>query len=94
MGKIFTRFGDGTSTELSKRELMQDLEAETADAAERGKILLLSEEEPQHLHDIFASLYDCVSAERGHEVILTYDAVTLKIRRVGVNVGRIAALQI
>jgi dimethylamine--corrinoid protein Co-methyltransferase len=32
--------------------------------------------------------------EPGKEVILTYDAATLKIRRVGVNVDRVAALQI
>jgi dimethylamine--corrinoid protein Co-methyltransferase len=35
-----------------------------------------------------------LSVEPGNEVILTYDAGTLKIRRVGVNVDRIQALQI
>ena len=35
-----------------------------------------------------------VSVEPGKEVVLTYDAGTLKIRRVGVNVDRIQALQI
>jgi hypothetical protein len=94
MGKIFTRFGDGTPTELSESELMQDLEAGTRDAAERGRIPALSTDELRHLYDIFASPYNFVSVERGNEVILTYDAGTLKIRRVGVAVDRIQALQI
>ena len=94
MAKIFTRFGDGTPTELSEAELMQDLEAGTADAADRGKIPPLSKEELKHLFDIVASPYKFVSVERGNEVILTYDAATLKIRRVGVAVDRIQALQI
>jgi dimethylamine--corrinoid protein Co-methyltransferase len=94
MAKIFTRFGDGTPTELSEAELMQDLEAGTQDAAERGKVPALSAEELKHLYDIFASPYNFVSVERGSEIILTYDAGTLKIRRVGVAVDRIQALQI
>ena len=44
MGKIRTRFGDGTPTEMSESELMADLEAGTADAAERGNIPTLSKE--------------------------------------------------
>ena len=94
MAKIFTRYGDGTPTEMSEAELMQDLEAGTADAADRGKIPALSKEELKHLFDIFASPYKFVSVERGNEVVLTYDAATLKIRRVGVAVDRIQALQI
>ncbi len=94
MAKIFTRYGDGTPTELNDTELMQDLEAGTQDAAERGKIPALSAEELKNLYDIFASPYNFVSVERGSEVILTYDAGTLKIRRVGVAVDRIQALQI
>ena len=94
MGKIRTRFGDGTPVELSQSELMQDLESGTAEAAERGNIPALSKEELQHLFDIFKAPYTFVSVEPGNEVILSYDAGTLKIRRVGVNVDRIQALQI
>ena len=50
MAKIRTRFGDGTPVELSESELMQDLEAGTAEAAERGDIPALSKEELQHLY--------------------------------------------
>ena len=89
MAKIRTRFGDGTPVELSESELMQDLETGTAEAAERGNIPVLSEEELQHLFDIFKAPYNFISVEPGNEVILSYDAGTLKIRRVGVNVDRI-----
>jgi hypothetical protein len=36
MGKIFSRFGDGSPVYLSESELMQDLEEGTEDAADRG----------------------------------------------------------
>ena len=94
MEKIFTRYGDGTPLEMSAKELMEDLENGTQDAAERGNIPALSKEELQYLRDVFTSPYNFVSVERGNEVILSYDAGTLKIRRVGVNVDRIQALQI
>jgi len=94
MKKILTRYGDGTAVELSESELMQDLEEGTEDAADRGNIQPLSKEELQHLYDIFSAPYSFVSVEPGNEVIMSYDAGTLKIRRVGVNVDRIQALQI
>jgi dimethylamine--corrinoid protein Co-methyltransferase len=94
MGKIFTRFGDGTPTELSEDELMEDLRTGSEDAADRGEIPILSDDELDHLRDIFKMPGKMVSVEQGKEVVLTYDAGTLKIRRVGVNVDRIQALQI
>lgn len=94
MAKIFTRLGDGSPIELTESELMQDLEEGTADAADRGKISPLSQEELKYLFDIFSSPMRFVSVERGKEVVLSYDAGTLKIRRVGVDVNRIQALQI
>jgi dimethylamine--corrinoid protein Co-methyltransferase len=94
MGEIFTRFGDGSATTLSEKELRADLEAGTRDAADRGKIAPLSEDELKHLFEIFRAPQSFVSVEPGNEVVLTYDAGTLKIRRVGVAVDRIQALQI
>ena len=94
MANILTRYGDGTPLTMSEKELMQDLEAGTQDAADRGNIPALSKEELAHLFDIFSLPYNFVSVEPGNEVVLTYDAGTLKIRRVGVNVDRIQALQI
>jgi dimethylamine---corrinoid protein Co-methyltransferase len=94
MGAIFTRFGDGTATTLSEKELRADLEAGTQDAADRGKIAPLTADELRHLFDIFNAPQSFLGVERGKEVVLTYDAGTLKIRRVGVAVDRIQALQI
>jgi dimethylamine--corrinoid protein Co-methyltransferase len=94
MAKIFSRLGDGSPIELTEVELTRDLGEGTADAADRGKIPPLSEEELKYLFDIFISPARFVSVERGKEVVLSYDAGTLKVRRVGVAVNRIQALQI
>src|SRR5512143_3801015 len=94
MGKIFTRFGDGSATTLTEKELRADLDAGTADASDRGKIPALADDDLKHLFDIFNAPQSFLSVEPGREVVLTYDAGTLKIRRVGVAVDRIQALQI
>jgi len=94
MGNIVTRYGDGTVLELSEEELMEDLQRGSQDAAERGQIDPLTQSELEHIRDIFKCPFRFLSVEPGNEVILTYDAGTLKIRRVGVNVDRIQALQI
>jgi len=89
MKKINTRFGDGTPIELTDSEVIRDLEEGSADAADRGNIPGLSKEELKYLFDVFNSPYHFVSVESGNEVVLSYDAGTLKIRRVGVNVDSI-----
>jgi dimethylamine--corrinoid protein Co-methyltransferase len=94
MATIFSRLGDGSPIEMTESELKRDLEEGTADAADRGKIPPLPEEELDHLFDIFASPMRFVSVDRGKEVVLSYDATTLKIRRVGIAVDRIQAVQI
>ena len=94
MQKIYTRMGDGSVVELSESELKQDLEEGTRDAADRGKISPLSRDELAYLFDIYSAPYKFVSVERGNEVVLSYDAATLKIRRVGISTHRIQSLQI
>lgn len=94
MSKIFTRYGDGSPFECDEKELMEDLHAGTQDAAERAKVSELSDDDLKFLSEVISSPYKFVSVEPGKEVLLTYDAGTLKIRRVGVNVDRIQALQI
>ena len=94
MGKFYTRMGDGSVIELSESELKRDLEEGTRDAAERGRIPPLCEDELSYLFDIYSIPYRFVSVDRGNEVVLTYDAATLKIRRVGVLTHRIQSLQI
>ena len=94
MGKFYTRMGDGSLIQLSESELRRDLEEGTRDAADRGKISPLSENELRYLFEIYSAPSKFVSVEPGNEVVLTYDAGTLKIRRVGVSTNRIQSLQI
>ena len=94
MGKYFSRMGDGSPEWMSEAEIMADLVEGSEDAADRGKIPALTKEDYSYLKDIFCSRHKFISVEPGKEVILTYDAGTLKIRRVGVHVDRIQALQI
>jgi dimethylamine--corrinoid protein Co-methyltransferase len=86
--------GDGSVVELSESDLKQDLEEGTRDAAERAKISPLSRDDLAYLFDIYSAPYRFVSVERGNEVVLSYDAATLKIRRVGISIHRIQSLQI
>jgi dimethylamine---corrinoid protein Co-methyltransferase len=94
MKKIISRMGDGSPIEMSESELMEDLEAGTADAADRGNIPALPKEELKHLFDIFSSPYRFVSVEPGNEIVLSYDGAPLKMLRAGVSVDRIQSLQI
>jgi len=94
MQKFYTRRGDGSLIKLSESELRHDLEEGTKDAAERGKIPPLSEDELLRLFDIYRTPSKFVGVEMGKEVVLSYDAATLKIRRVGVSTNRIQSLQI
>ncbi len=94
MPKIRMRMGDGFLTEITEAELKRDLEEGSADAAAKAGVVRLTDDELRHLFDIYRSPAKCVSVEMGKEVVLTYDAGTLKIRRVGIDVGRAHALQI
>ncbi len=94
MEKILTRLGDGSRIEITEGELMRDLEEGTQNASTVGEIEPLGQDELEHLFDIFRNSTKFVSVEMGREIVLSYDAGTLKIRRVGVSGGRIHALQI
>jgi dimethylamine--corrinoid protein Co-methyltransferase len=93
LGKILTRMGDGSLTEMSESELKRDLEAGTRDAAERAEVPPLSEDELKHLLDIFCAPSKFASVELGNEVVLSFDGGTLKTRRLGIATGRIQAIQ-
>jgi len=94
MAKIHTRMGDGSLVEVSEGELKKDLEEGTNDAAERGEIPPLSQDELSYLFDIFSAPYKFISIKGGSEVVLTYDCPTLKLTRTGVLVNRVQGLQL
>jgi dimethylamine--corrinoid protein Co-methyltransferase len=92
--KYTTRMGDGFAIELTEDEIKRDIEDGTADAAERGKIQPLSDDDQRHLLDIFKCPDKFVGVERGREVVLSYDSGTTKFKRVNVTVSKIQSLQI
>ncbi|SDO67980.1 dimethylamine:corrinoid methyltransferase [Desulforhopalus singaporensis] len=94
MSKIFSRYGDGTPFETTEKELMEDLVAGTQDAAERGKIDPLSQDDLDHIADIMKCRYTAVGVDPGYECVLTYDGAPIKLIRTNVNVDRLQALQI
>ena len=94
MGKILTRMGDGFLSEMTEGELQKDIEEGTRDAAERAGVPPLSADELKHLFDIYHSPVKFVSVEPGNEIVLSFDAGTLKLQRLGINTGRIHNIQI
>ena len=86
MAKILQRFGDGYLCEMTEAELKKDIVEGTEDAAERARISPLSEEEIQHMYDIYSSPCRFVSVEPGNEIVLSYDGGTLKLNT-GVSGG-------
>jgi len=94
MAKILTRYGDGSPVELSESEVMRDLEEGTEDAADCGQVPVLAKEELQYLFEILGSTYRFVSVEQGKEIVLSYDAMPIKLKRTQVNVDRLQCLQI
>jgi dimethylamine--corrinoid protein Co-methyltransferase len=79
MAKYLTRRGDGALIEMTSEEIMSDLEAGTADAADKGKIAPLSKDDLDMLLDIFTNPTRFVSVEPGNEVVVTHDIGTLRV---------------
>lgn len=100
MGKYLTRMGDGQRIEMTKDELMKDFEAGTQDAAKKGKINPLSQDEINQLFEIFANPNRIVSVEPGNEVPLTHDIGTLRLMGdqgnsgVGIPLSRLQGIQV
>ena len=94
MGKIRTRMGDGFLSEITEGELQRDIEEGTQDAAERAGVPPLGADEMKYLFDIYRSPAKFVSVDPGNEIVLSFDAGTLKMQRLGINTGRIHNIQI
>jgi len=81
MSKILTRLGDGSPLEMSEAELRRDLEDGSSDAAERGGVPPLTEEDFKYLEELFRRRDRFIGVETGREVVLTYDGAALKFKR-------------
>ena len=99
MAKYLTRRGDGQRIEMSAEELMEDFRAGSADAADRGKIPTLTEEDFERLLGIFTDRNRIVSVEPGNEVPMTHDIGTLRLMGdqgnsgVGIPMSRVTGIQ-
>lgn len=74
MRKVCSVMGDGSLIWMTEAEVRQDLEDGVRDAADRGKISELTEDEIQYLYDICTSRERIVSVERGQEIVTTTDS--------------------
>jgi dimethylamine--corrinoid protein Co-methyltransferase len=94
MDKIVTRYGDGTLVEMTETQLMEDLIAGTQDAADRGRIDAVTQDELDHMADIFKCTHRVVGVDPGFECVLSYDGSPIKMLRTNVTSDRILALSI
>ena len=94
MTKAVIRLGDGDLVEYTEAELLKDIWQGSEDIAENQGIEPLSKDEIQYLSALFQSKNRLTGVERGSEVVLSYDGPTSEIRKLGINAGRLEALQI
>ena len=93
MANILTRYGDNYIAELSEEDIRADIDDGTADAADRAQIPELTKDEKDYLFEIIADPQKIVSVERGKEVVVSFDAGTLKLTvRNGISMDRSAAI--
>lgn len=90
---ILTRLGDGSMLHLSEAELREDLLAGTEDAAERGGIDPLCEDDLEKLFEICARKGKVVGVEKGNEIIMTGDSPSIGSVPRGFSVNRLQMLQ-
>jgi len=77
--KYFTRMGDGSGVYLTEEEIRNDMEAGMRDAASRGKIPVLTEDELEYLFEIITMEGNVVGVKRGMEVVSTSDSGCFKL---------------
>jgi len=73
VSKIRTRMGDGSVVEVTPDELRNELVTGSEDAADKGQVPALDENEVDKLVEIFSAPWRIVGVEPGHEVPLTKD---------------------
>ncbi len=93
MKKYLTRYGDNYAGYMSESDIRADIENGVQDAADRGKIPPLSAEDMELLFEIITSPQKLVSVEPGKEVVVSFDAGTLKLPvRNGIPMDRLQAI--
>ena len=70
--------GDGSLVEMTRSEIRADLEAGTGRGAKRAKVPELTQDELDHLLDIYASPARFTAVDIGDEVVMTNDGTGTK----------------
>ncbi len=94
MASIKTRTGDGFKIEMTEDEVRKDIEEGTNDAATRAGIAPLSQDEMEHILEMFKNRDKIVGVETGREVVMSYDGMSSKIRRAHIVIDRVQSLQV
>jgi len=76
--KIPTRMGDGQLVEMTRSEIRADVEAGIEAAVKRAKVPPLSQDEVDHVVDIYASPVRFIGVDIGDEVVLSCDGTGMK----------------
>ena len=76
--RIPTRMGDGTFARMTRSEIRADLEAGVAMAVKRAKVEPLTDDELDHLLDIYASPLRFIGVDVGDEIVLSCDGTGMK----------------
>ncbi len=79
MKRYMTRMGDGFRIEMTDAEIREDINDGIADAADRGNIPPLSQEEIEHLFAIITMPGNMVGVTSGQEIVTTSDSGAFKL---------------
>jgi dimethylamine--corrinoid protein Co-methyltransferase len=90
---VFTRHGDGSIIDADAAYIKEELLAGTADAAGRGKIDPLGEDDLEKLFEICSRPGKIVGVDKGNEIIMTGDSPSIGSVPRGFPVNRLQMLQ-
>ena len=76
--KVMTRMGDGALVEMTRSELRADIESRLRGAAATAKVPPLTQDELDHLLEIYASPARFTGVDIGSEVVLSFDGSGMK----------------
>jgi dimethylamine---corrinoid protein Co-methyltransferase len=95
LDRFNTRMGDGSAVQLNAEEIKADLKSGTLDAADRGKIPELDQDELDYLFEIVTSPVNVVSVIRGKEIVTSSDSGAFKINyQANISMDRATAIQV
>ncbi len=93
MRKYLIRYGDNYVGEMTETEIRQDIEDGTMDASDRAGVPPMLQDEMEYLFEIITCPQKIVSVEPGKEVVVSFDAGTLKLCvRNGIPMDRLQAI--